>query len=281
MNEELKIEELLDLAKDAARTAAKELSHSLNHEYYEHEYHEELKKELKAKVDLVLEEMILPTLLETGIPVLSEESGYIGNNKDTSYKFILDPLDGTYNFIRGSGPSAISIGLVKNDSPSDLEFVFGVIYDLEKDRLIWGGKRFGSYCNNTKILVSDINLLSETVLFSGFPVRFDFDENNQHIWDLYHNVAKVRMIGSAAMSLVNVAMGTADAYFEENIMLWDVAAGLAIVEGSGGDNHILSHGDLFIEGKDPVTLISANSNLTSIIRRDHMTPDNRGKKNDE
>jgi len=281
MSEKLKIQELLDLAKDAARIAAKELNHSLNYGDYEQAYfHNELKKELKAKVDLVLEEMILPTLLETGIPVLSEESGYIGNTKETSYKFVLDPLDGTFNFIRGSGPSAISIGLVKNDSPGDLEFVFGVIYDLTEDRLFWGGKSFGSYCNNSKILVSDKYTLSESVLFSGFPVRFDFDGNNQHIWDLYQNVAKVRMIGSAAMSLVNVAMGSADAYFEENIMLWDVAAGLAIVEGSGGDNHIFNHGDLFIEGKNPATLISANSSLHLLLARLYEIRYG-GKKNDE
>ena len=226
------IELLLELSKSIAEKSAKQLMSELKPEGFEYQYDSEVKKEVKAKVDVVLEKMILPPLLETGISVLSEESGYIHNDDDSDYMFCLDPLDGTFNFLKGVGPSAISIALYKEGVPD--EYIFGVIYNLSTQELIWGGKNLGSYCNGIKISVSETERMSEAVFFTGFPARFDFDLDNKLLWDLYKNVAKVRMIGSAAVSLVNVALGKGDAYFEEKIMMWDVAAGIAIVEGAGG-----------------------------------------------
>jgi len=225
------IELLLELCKSIAEKSAKKLMSDIKPEHFEHQYDTEVKKEIKAVVDVVLEKMILPPLLETGISVLSEESGYIHNEDDSDYMFCVDPLDGTFNFLKGVGPSAISIALCNKGTT---EYIFGVIYNLSTKELIWGGKNIGSYCNGEKISVSETDRMSEAVLFTGFPARFDFDLDSRVLWDIYKNVVKVRMIGSAAVSLVNVALGKGDAYFEKEIMMWDVAAGIAIVEGAGG-----------------------------------------------
>lgn len=231
MSKSPSIELLLKLCKSIAEKSAKKLMSELKPEHFEHQYDTEVKKEIKAVVDVVLEKMILPPLLETGISVLSEESGYIHNGDDSDYMFCVDPLDGTFNFLKGVGPSAISIALCNKGTS---EYIFGVVYNLSTKELIWGGKNIGSHCNGEKISVSETDRMSEAVLFTGFPARFDFDLDSRVLWDMYKNVVKVRMIGSAAVSLVNVALGKGDAYFEKEIMMWDVAAGIAIVEGAGG-----------------------------------------------
>tara|TARA_Y100001970_G_scaffold149329_1_gene183206 strand:+ start:12554 stop:13393 length:840 start_codon:yes stop_codon:yes gene_type:complete len=261
MIENQEFKPLLETTKVIAESAAKELLQSLNSKHYEHKYDERIQKEVKATVDRVLENLILPELLKTGYSVLSEESGNINNSKSDGYQFILDPLDGTYNFLRNSGPSAISISFVKIKDSGSIEFIFGVIFDLLNEKLFWGGKQFGSFSDNIEILVSDTRDLNESVLFTGFPARFDFKMSKENMWSLYKDFAKVRMIGSAAISLTHVANGSADSYFENNIMLWDVAAGIALVEGAGGQVKYRLNGqseDLF---DCPVLVLATNTHL--------------------
>ena len=169
------------------------------------------------------------------MPILSEESGHLAGKSGSGYWFIVDPLDGTFNFVKGLGPSAVSIALWKELSP-----VFGVIYNLSEKALYWGGKELGAYCGDQKISVSDVLDKSKASICTGFPVRFNVDSETsmQHFWNLIKPFAKIRMIGSAAVSVLYVAKGVADIYSEQNIMLWDVAAGLAIVEGAGGNYRI-------------------------------------------
>ena len=165
---------------------------------------------------------------------MSEESGYIAGLQESRYWFIVDPLDGTFNFVKGLGPCAISIALWQDQKP-----IFGVIYSLRDRQLFWGGVDRGAYCDGQEILVSDTLSKVKASICTGFPVRFE-RENDFVLKNFYRRVshfAKVRMLGSAAMSLVYVAKGTADVYSEQNIMLWDVAAGLAIVKGAGGSVH--------------------------------------------
>ena len=187
-------------------------------------------KEFKAAIDLKIEGLIIPKLLSTGLGVLSEEMGERGPAKGDGLRWVVDPLDGTVNYIRGSGNSAISIALCRGNTPA-----WGLIGLYPSGAVIVGDANNGSFYNGEPISVSPITDKKKAIIFSGFPSRFAFDKDGlEWIQSIYPPFAKVRMLGSAANSLVHLAMGSGDAYAEKNIMLWDVAAGLAIVEGAGG-----------------------------------------------
>lgn len=226
------LNELLALAKSVASQAGQKLLDNYKSSYKEYVQCPELPREIKAGADAVLEKDILQLLAPAGLPILSEESGYLQGQQDSGYIFIVDPLDGTFNFVKDLGPCAVSIALWNDKKP-----IFGVIYNLEDKKLFWGGHGMGAYCDDQPISVSNTSSLAEASICTGFPVRFDVGNDivMQNFWDLIKPFAKVRMIGSAAVSLLNVAKGSSDVYSEHSIMLWDVAAGLAIVEGAGGE----------------------------------------------
>lgn len=225
------INELLELVKVIAVNAGNNILEEDNQKYKSYIFSSDNDKEIKALADISIEQEILSQLIPLGIPILSEESGFISNNNKKDFYFIVDPLDGTYNFVKGLGPCGISIALWNDDQP-----IFGVIYDLVKKQLIYGGADFGSYCDNNKINVSDTKNKHKASICTGFPVRFDLNDSKalKDFWIMVSSYAKVRMLGSAAISLVNVGCGISEVYSERNIMLWDVAAGIAIVEGAGG-----------------------------------------------
>jgi len=226
------VSDLLVLAKSVAVNACSNvLEDSYEQGPMEFVFSHDQSKEIKASVDKKLEQYILRQLVPTGLSILTEESGYLPNKKHTKYHFIVDPLDGTFNFVKDLGPCAVSIALWEDKRP-----VFGVIFDIQKQQLFWGGEKFGSYCNQEKIEVSEVNLKEEASICTGFPVRFNVESSDvmNDFIELVRPYAKVRMLGSAAMSLVNVSKGASEIYSEKNIMLWDVAAGLAIIVGAGG-----------------------------------------------
>ena len=188
-------------------------------------------KEVKIAADRILEKLLISKISKTGISILSEESGFIKKQTESDLCWVIDPMDGSFNYIRGAGPYAVSLALCKNEKP-----LFGVIYDLKMGRMTWGGKAFGAFSDGKSIHVSSVKHFSDGVICTGFPARFLMDDSEKvgNLMGLISRFAKVRMIGSAACSLVMVARGEADAYFEDHIMWWDVAAGLAIIEGAGG-----------------------------------------------
>lgn len=187
-------------------------------------------KEMKAAPDKILEELILSRLCSSGLNILSEEIGLIELGNEKNLHWIIDPLDGTVNFIRGLGACSVSLALYMDAMP-----IFGVVGEFPSGKLIWGGKQFGSFDDDRPIQTSNISSKAQSVICSGFPSRFQFSSENL-IWisKTLSSYAKVRMLGSASLSLIQVARGAADAYSERNIMLWDVAAGLAILQGAGG-----------------------------------------------
>ena len=97
-------------------------------------------REMKAEADILLEKRIIKGLSKIGYPILSEETGLIQGKPNSQFRFIVDPLDGTYNFVRGLGPCAISIGFWDKATP-----IFGVVYDILNKNLFWGGKNLGTY----------------------------------------------------------------------------------------------------------------------------------------
>lgn len=226
---------LLELAKAVAAGAGKRLTESAGQAYRRHTFSSELPKEIKACADAVLDEEILAALRPTGLTILSEESGLCIGDRASDYYFIVDPLDGTFNFVRNLGDSAVSIALWKGDTP-----VFGVLYTFNDGALAWGGPGIGAFINDAPITVSKTAGPRTGAICTGFPVRADVNDSDyrRQFWEVLEPYAKVRMLGAAAVSLLNVARGAADAYMESGIMLWDVAAGLAIVEGAGGRQRI-------------------------------------------
>lgn len=228
----LDLDTLLALAKSAATQAGTRLLNSMTAGDRNYVHSVDHPREIKAIADTMLDKDILEALASTGLAVLSEESGYIPARQESNYWFIVDPLDGTFNFVKRLGPCAVSIALWERDKP-----VFGVIFNLEERELAWGGAEMGAFAAGRRISVSDTCSPAEASICTGFPVRFDV-ENDMAMNNFLRVVkpyAKIRMLGSAAVSLLRVATGAADAYSEHNIMLWDVAAGLAIVDGAGGE----------------------------------------------
>lgn len=199
-------------------------------------YDKNLKRELKSTADKIIEKDIVKNLLKTNISILSEEIGSIKvkGKKDNSLKWIIDPLDGTVNFIRNLGSCSISIALFSNKEP-----IFGVVGIFPSEDIFYGGRHFGSYSNNKKIKVSMVKEKSKAVICTGFPSRYNFkNENFINHMNKLKSYFKVRMLGSASVSLVQVAKGSADIYFESDIMIWDIAAGMAILEGAGGEYNL-------------------------------------------
>jgi len=253
----MNFEELLEVAKKLVVSLGKDLIKNVgNTKLKEFEFDKNLPKEIKAKADKFLEEQFVDSLKPLGISILTEETGLIMTDEDSDLIFILDPLDGTFNYVKGYGPCAISLALWKADTP-----IFGVIYDLESAKLSWGGKEFGSFTEGEILSVSELKNTSEASLCSGFPVRFEPEgEDLVRFFKVLKQFAKVRMIGSAAISLNNVAQGLVDVYYEEDIMLWDVAAGLAILEGAGGTYSISLK-----ETRYSVDILAANKELIENI----------------
>jgi len=234
-----KLQSLLELSKETASIALYKLIEIGEEDTKHYSFDENIPREIKAEADTVIEKIILDKLRPTGVDVLSEEAGVLAGNGDSSLRFIIDPIDGTVNFIRGIAECSICIALFDDDKP-----LFGVIASYPSGNLAWGGKEIGSFIGDDKLQVSKIKNPTRGVLCTGFPSRFKFNEQSfSSQMRLMSRFGKTRMLGAASQSLLQVAKGAAECYAEQNIMLWDVAAGIAIVEGAGGRVEIKDSGE--------------------------------------
>ncbi len=165
---------------------------------------------------------------------MSEEFGLVKSSNADGYCWIIDPLDGSLNYSRDIDIYAVSIGLWKNDEP-----VLGVVYDFLHERMYTGLVGTGAFLNGTPIAVSTIDKKKDSILTTGFPVYTSFDKSSlDGFVSNIQDYKKVRLFGSAAISFVHVAKGSTEAYMENNIAIWDVAAGLAIVMAAGGSKEV-------------------------------------------
>ena len=162
--------------------------------------------------------------------ILSEEIGKISN--DESFKWIIDPIDGTTNFLHGIPHFAISIGL-----EHDGEIICGIIYDPIKDEMFVAEKGNGSYLNNQRIRVSSRSKLENCIIFTGGP-KIGV-KNRELFLKEYNNVSSkvlttIRKLGSASLDMAYVAAGRCDGFWQRNLKYWDIAAGIILVRESGG-----------------------------------------------
>lgn len=186
-------------------------------------------KDIKLSSDKISEKIIMDILEESRIPVLSEEFGFKGEEGEKCW--IVDPLDGTINYYKGMDDLAcVSIALWVKDRP-----VLGAVYRFMKDELFYGAEGEGAFLNGAPAAPSDIKETGQAVMATGFPVKrsYDTDSLSKFVKQV-QCFKKVRMLGAAAIMGTFVSCGRLDAYFEDEIMLWDVAGAAAIVNAAGG-----------------------------------------------
>jgi myo-inositol-1(or 4)-monophosphatase len=225
-------------------------------------------REIKLEADTMLEKELIKGLTHTGISILSEETGFIQGKSLPQLLWVIDPLDGSYNFSRNLGPSMISVALWDINEP-----VLGVLFNLVTKQLIFGGPQIGAHVGKNPVTVSDRTDRGQATLVTGFPSRFPISDSSAvaSFAEILTSFGKVRMIGSACASLALVATGSADVYAEHNIMFWDVAAGLAIVNGAGGTFQL--EGVNLSEGihSEPCTVVASNNKFdVSVTMFDKM-----------
>ncbi|WP_262690345.1 inositol monophosphatase family protein [Kordiimonas aestuarii] len=186
-----------------------------------------LEADQSLNADLVRD---LQTLLT--MPAFSEETGWTGGiPSEADLYWVIDPLDGSYNYWRGQPAFCIAVAVCCGRTP-----LFGAIYDIAHNEIYLGGENSPASCNGHPITVSGARGVDQSCLMTGLPVGGHFDSTS--LSRFAHGLGrwkKVRMIGSAAMSLAYVASGRADFYHEDGIFWWDVAAGLAILKAARGD----------------------------------------------
>lgn len=226
--------------------------------------------ELKGKNDLVsyVDKEAEKKMVEQLKEVLPE-AGFIteeGTEKesDAEYKWIIDPLDGTTNFIHGLPIYSTSIALAKGK-----EIVSGVVYDIGRNDCFHAYKGGGAFCNEKPIQVSKLPTLSDGLLATGFPYsNFDRMPAYQSILnELMQNAHGLRRLGSAAIDLVYVGLGRYEGYFEYNLNPWDIAAGALIVEEAGGKVTDFSGGDNYLFGREILAANTIHAEMLAIIKK--------------
>ena len=191
--------------------------------------------------DLKAEKIIISELKKAkpNYSVISEESG-IENNKDQDNTWIIDPIDGTVNFLHGLPHFAISIALKSNN-----EIISGLIFDPIKNEMFYAEKNNGAFFNNHRIKVSKKNELNDCLFVTGGKIKDNPD-------------LPFRKSGCAALDMAYVASGRYDGYFQNNLNLWDIAAGIILVKEAGG---ILNEIDLSIHKN--IKIIASSTDIRS------------------
>ena len=195
-----------------------------------------------------------------GFGLLMEESGET-EGEDTRRRWIVDPLDGTTNFLHGIPHFAISIGLEEDGA-----MVAGVVYEPLRDELFWAEKGVGCYLNRRRLRVSSRRRLSEAVLATGIPFK---GRAGKHAFlatveSAIDNTAGIRRLGSAALDLAYVAAGRYDGFWEFGLSPWDVAAGIVLVREAGGFVTDIAGRPAAIGGG---SILAANDRLHGAVRQ--------------
>ena len=162
--------------------------------------------------------------------ILSEEIGEINN--DSEFKWVVDPIDGTSNFLHGIPHFGISLGLEHNK-----EIICGIIYDPIKDEMFLAEKGNGSYLNNQRIRVSSRSKLKDCLIVTGGPRQNH--KNKEVCMEEYKKFSSkvlipIRKMGSASLDMAYVASGRCDGFWQRNLNYWDIAAGIILVKEAGG-----------------------------------------------
>ncbi|MBC8185070.1 inositol monophosphatase [candidate division KSB1 bacterium] len=218
------------VAIDAAKNAGKLIKNSLGTLSSENIQNKDV-FDFVTNVDKESEQLIIDSIRKhfPDHEILAEESGKTGRKQ--VYRWIIDPLDGTTNFIHSYPNSAVSIALEENGT-----LILGVIYDPFRDELFYAEKGKGAFLNDRPIHVSKRSNLNQCLIATGFPFRNkDFLSLYwQVLSEIFLKVSGIRRTGSAALDLAHIACGRFDGFWELKLSPWDVAAGSVIIQEAGG-----------------------------------------------
>ena len=208
-----------------------------------------------TRVDRESEELIKSTIRED-FPdhlILAEESDR--DSADGNYRWIIDPLDGTTNFIHGYPAFSVSIAL-----ESKGEIILGVIFDPLRNEIFSAEKGKGAFLNGKPIRVSTIKDMGFSLIATGFPFRQKnvIDDYLKLFKNIFYRVSDIRRAGSAALDLAHLASGRCDGFFEIGLGPWDIAAGSIIIREAGGTVSDFGGGDQFLETGN---IVAANKEL--------------------
>ncbi len=207
-------------------------------------------------VDKTAEKIIVEELSK-----LLPEAGFITEEKTINktgerYNWIIDPLDGTTNFIHGLPVYSVSIALQEYD-----ELVVGVVYEINLNECFYAWKDSPAFLNGEQIKVSSSPSINNSLLATGFPY-YDFSKQSAYIalfTELMKSCHGLRRLGSAAVDLAYTACGRFDGYYEYNLNPWDVAAGILIVRQAGGDVVNFNGGQEILNSRE---LLATNGKIT-------------------
>ncbi len=250
----------LNIAIEAAREAGKIIFrnmsrvHSLSIQTKE-------KNDFVSEVDFKAEQEII-NVIHRAYPqhsILAEESGNRCSGNNDEFQWIIDPLDGTTNFLRGFPHYSVSIALKHKD-----RLEVAVIYDPFKDELFCAGRGNGASLNDRKIRVSKLTSFEGALLATGFPFRENqnIDRYLASLKELMLHTSGIRRAGSAALDLAYVAAGRVDGFWEYGLNTWDVAAGCLIVQEAGGLVGDTQGGHSHLETGN---IVAANTKLFRLI----------------
>lgn len=212
--------------------------------------------DLVSYVDKGAEKMIV-----AGLEKVLPEAGFITEEKTTTktgerYNWIIDPLDGTTNFIHGVPTYSVSIALQEND-----ELVSGVVYEINLDECFYASKDTPAYLNGREIKVSNTPTVDRSLVATGFPY-YNFEKQAAYIelfTELMRSCHGLRRLGSAAVDLIYTACGRFEAFYEYNLNAWDVAAGVVIVRQAGGEVVNFKGGNEVLNSRE---LLATNGKIT-------------------
>jgi len=242
----LNFEELCNEVVDIARSTGKYIRNELNNK-------DKFIPEVKGThnyvtyVDKNAEKMLVEELGK-----LLPEAGFIteegtSNLKGEVFNWVIDPIDGTTNFIHGVPPFAVSIGLMKKE-----EIVLGVIYEIGGDECFYAWEKGGAYLNGKRIQTSKRGKVQDSLFVTGFPyTRYDhMDRFMESLHYFMVNSHGLRRLGSAATDIAYVACGRFEGFYEYGLSPWDIAAGIIILQEAGGKVADFKGGNNYLFGKE-------------------------------
>lgn len=208
-------------------------------------------------------------LLVSRLRLVLPEAGFITEEGTTgepgdpeALNWIIDPLDGTTNFIHRLPVYCVSVGLAQGKNP-----ILGVIHEPNLDEMFYGWKGGGAWCNGTRLTVSTVQKLSDSLLATGFPYH-KFEKHHLYMEILGLLMQKthgIRRLGAAAVDLAYVAAGRFEGFYEYNLHAWDMAAGVLLVMEAGGKVTDFSGADNFLFGGDIIACAAPHQELLDVI----------------
>ncbi|MGB0430554.1 MAG: inositol monophosphatase family protein [Bacteroidia bacterium] len=216
--------------------------------------------DLVTHVDVESEKRLIKALKS-----IEPQAGFITEETNHQYKsglnWIIDPIDGTTNFVQNVPHYCISVALANNE-----DILLGVVCNVANGDIYYSYKGGLSYCNADVLKVSDKKAITDALIATGFSVKDNsrLKQNLQLLQIIIEQTRGVRRLGSAALDLCYVAKGVFDAYYESNLSAWDVAAGILIVKNAGGQISDYKNGSEFLFGNE---ILATNGNIHSQLLR--------------